>query len=95
MVGKTCYSIEACAEDKAPVETDLSAVTGGHTAGQRAKAFCPFAFSAQPEAEESEKLIFWPWSDLVVSHQAGTSCSSVSTRLVFPSSPALRFSLRR
>lgn len=60
MVGKLCYSIKACAEDKAPVETDLSAVAGGQTAGQRAEAFCPFAFSAQPEAEESEKLIPTP-----------------------------------
>ena len=32
------------------METDPSAVTGGQTAGQGAEAFCPFVFSAQPEA---------------------------------------------
>jgi len=75
------------------VETDLSAVTGGHTAGQGAEAFCPFVFFAQPEAGKSEKLILLPFKVPVMGYQAGTSCSSV--RATLPSKPALRFSLSR
>jgi hypothetical protein len=58
------------------VETDPSAVTGGQTAGQGAEAFCPFVFSAQPEARHkainshrSWHLQFW--AGRRVSQQSG------------------------
>lgn len=54
--GRACYRVSAWAEDKAPVETGLSAAPGGYTAGQGAYAFCPLLFPAQPVARKSEKL---------------------------------------